>query len=98
MFVFQSSANSSKFLRACANRIPKFLVKKGGCEVLIKLNDGCYVAADQVAEIRVKDHGGLCVRMKDGVRHHVGADYGKSDYATQDRLVKEVNKAKTGNE
>lgn len=61
--------------------------------MLIKLTDGCYVAADQIAEVRIKEHGGLAVRMKDGVAYHLGTDYGKSDYATMDRLVKEINAA-----
>jgi hypothetical protein len=62
--------------------------------MLIKLSDGCAVAADQVAEVSVKPHGGgVTVRMKDGLGHHLDNDWGKSSYATMDRLVGEINAA-----
>ncbi len=61
---------------------------------LIKLSDGCWVAAESVDEVSVKPHrDGVLVRMKDGLGHHLGCDYAKSAYDTMDRLVKEINEA-----
>lgn len=62
--------------------------------MMIQLSDGCSVAADHIAEISVKPHDtGVTVRMKDGIGHHLNNDYGKSSWATQARLVAEVNAA-----
>jgi hypothetical protein len=56
--------------------------------MLIKLSDGCAVAADHIAEVSVKEHDrGVTVRMKDGIGHHLDNDYRKSSWATQARLV-----------
>jgi hypothetical protein len=61
---------------------------------MIKLSDGCWVAADQIAEISAKPHDdGVTVRMKDGIGHHLGNDFRQSSYATCSRLVKLVNDA-----
>lgn len=61
---------------------------------LIKLSDGCYVAAEEVAEVKVTSHhDGLTVRMKNGIGHHLYCDYGQSCWATMDRLVNEINAA-----
>lgn len=60
---------------------------------LIELNDGCLVAADQIEEISIRPHGGIVVRMKSGIAHHLGHDYGRSDYDTLERLTKEINAA-----
>lgn len=63
---------------------------------MIKLTDNLYVAADQVAEISiVENHDWLHVRMKDGRVHGVGCDYGKSAWATLDRLVRLVEAAQS---
>jgi len=65
--------------------------------MLIKLSDGCDVAADHIAEVSVKPHdGGVTVRMKDGIGHHLDNDWRKSSYATKARLVQEINKALEG--
>jgi hypothetical protein len=61
---------------------------------LIKLKDGCYIAADDVAEISVNLGADMvAVRTKSGASHSLVADYGKGIYATVQRLVDEVNKA-----
>jgi hypothetical protein len=65
--------------------------------MLIKLSDGCAVAADHIAEVSVKEHDrGVTVRMKDGIGHHLDNDYRKSSWATQARLVKEINEVLEG--
>lgn len=62
--------------------------------MMIQLSDGCYVAADQIAEVKVNGNSRtLAVRMKDGIGHSLYADYGKSVYETADRLIKEINAA-----
>lgn len=60
--------------------------------MLIRVSDSCIVAASEVAEIGVNQHGaGLWVKMRSGAVHHLRADYGKSDYDTANRLMREVN-------
>lgn len=62
--------------------------------MMIQLSDGCHVAAEHIAEVSVKPYdAGVTVRMKDGIGHHLGNDYGKGSYETQRRLVAEINKA-----
>lgn len=61
---------------------------------LIQLSCNCYVDAEDISEIIVSDYGHITVRMKSGVGHSVNKDYGKSQYQTVDRLVKEINDAK----
>ena len=64
---------------------------------MIKLKEGLYVAADQVAEIEIRENrDGLRVRMKDGSTHWVPNDYGKSPWTTQERLVAAVEAALQG--
>lgn len=61
---------------------------------MIQLSDGCWVASDQIAEIKVNgDANRVTVRTKDGVGHSLDADYGKSAYATADKLIAEINAA-----
>jgi hypothetical protein len=60
--------------------------------MLIKLQEGFYVAFDQIAEVKINERiYGITVRMKDGVDHHVDCDSGRSAFETVDRLVKEIN-------
>lgn len=55
---------------------------------MIKLNDETYIAADQVKSVEVKEYdSGVLIRMKDGGHYHVSKDYGKTSYATMDRIV-----------
>lgn len=62
--------------------------------MMIQLSDGCYVAADQIAEVKVNSNSGtLTVRTKDGIGHSLYPDYGKSVYETADRLIQEINAA-----
>jgi hypothetical protein len=62
--------------------------------MLIQLSDGCHVAADQIAEVSIRPHDrGVTVRTKDGIGHHLDNDFRKSSYATQRRLVSEINDA-----
>lgn len=61
---------------------------------MIQLSDGCWVASDQIAEVKINAHANsITVRTKDGIGHSVGADYGKSVYATADALIAEINAA-----
>jgi hypothetical protein len=60
---------------------------------MLKLRDGCVVAADQIEEVSVKTQGGLVVRMKSGIGHHVDADFRRSEYDTLTRLTEEINAA-----
>lgn len=62
--------------------------------MLIELSNECYVAADQITEVRIKQHArSITVKTKDGMEHGHLAPYGISLYAELDRLVVEVNKA-----
>ena len=61
---------------------------------MIRINDGCYVAADQIEEIKLNSSAGtLTVRMKNGVGHCHNPDYKQSVYAALDALVADVNSA-----
>lgn len=63
---------------------------------LIQLKDGCWVDPDLIAEVKLNEQAGtITVRMRDGIGHPVGFDYGKSIFATQKRLVEEINAART---
>lgn len=62
--------------------------------MMIRLSDGCYVAADQVAEVTLNDaRTRISVRMKDGVGHHFEPNYGESLYQALDRLIGQINTA-----
>jgi hypothetical protein len=62
--------------------------------MMIKLSDGCYVAADQIAEVKVNDDSAtITVRTKDGIGHCHEPGYGEGVYAALDRLVAEINSA-----
>jgi hypothetical protein len=63
--------------------------------MLIQLNDGCYVAAEEIAEVTVSDYGHITVRMKSGVGHHVTNEWGdRSGSQTMTKLVAQINAAK----
>jgi hypothetical protein len=60
--------------------------------VLIKLSDGCYVAADHIAEVKVNIHGtAITVRTKDGIGHCHEPGYGEGVHAALDKLINEIN-------
>jgi len=62
---------------------------------LIQLSDGCWIDPADVTEVKVNELANVInVRMKDGVGHNVGADYGKSAYSTAKRLIEEINEAR----
>ena len=62
--------------------------------MLIKLSDGCYVAHDQIAEVKVSDYGThITVRTKDGIGHYHEPAYKQSIYAALDELVAKINSA-----
>lgn len=61
---------------------------------MIKLTDGCYVAVDQIAELKVNTYGtNITVRTKDGIGHEYLPRYGEGIYAALDRLAAEINAA-----
>jgi hypothetical protein len=58
---------------------------------LVRLACDCYVNPEDVQEVTVNRHSDtITVRMRDGVGHGVGADYGKGIYETLDRLREEL--------
>jgi hypothetical protein len=59
---------------------------------MIKLPDGCYVAAEQIAEVKVNDsRTHITVRTKDGICYCHEPRYGV--YAALNRLVTKINAA-----
>lgn len=63
---------------------------------MIKLNDGCYVAADQISELKITQSSQtITVRMKDGTGHSHTPDYRHGVYAAMDALVDQINAALT---
>lgn len=62
--------------------------------MMIKLSDGCYVAADQISEVRLNSRAdSITVRTKDGIGHsHVPRDM-RQMYSELDRLIAEINSA-----
>lgn len=62
--------------------------------IMIKLSDGCYVAADQIAEVKVNEYSShITVRTKDGIGHCHEPGYGEGVYAALNRLIAEINAA-----
>ena len=62
--------------------------------MLIKLSDGCYVAADQITEVKLNTYGtSITVRTKDGVGHSHAPAYRGHIHVELDRLVAEINAA-----
>ena len=60
---------------------------------MIKLSDGCYVAADQIAEVRINSYANsIVVRTKDGVGHSHHPEYRQSIYVALDELIAKINK------
>lgn len=63
--------------------------------MMIKLSDGCYVAAEEIAEIHLSsDNIHITVRMKNGIGHCHEPEYGQSVYAALDELIAKVNAAR----
>lgn len=61
---------------------------------MIKLSDNCYVAAEEIAEIKVSEYGShITVRMKNGIGHCHKPEYGQGIYAALDALIAKVNAA-----
>jgi hypothetical protein len=62
--------------------------------MMIKLSGGCYVAADQITEVKVNVHGkNITVRTKDGIGHCHLPPYTHKLYSELDRLIAEINSA-----
>ncbi len=62
--------------------------------IMIKLSDGCWVAADQIASVIINTYAThATVRMKDGIGHSIGNDYGVSIHETVERLIKKIDHA-----
>ena len=61
---------------------------------MIRISDGCYVAADLIAEIKVNSSSStITVQTKDGIGHCHSPDYKQTVYAALDALIAEVNSA-----
>ena len=61
---------------------------------MIKLSDGCYVAAHCIAEVKLNPSSQtITVRTKDGIGHSHSPEYGQSVYAVLDELVAKINAA-----
>lgn len=61
---------------------------------LIKLDDGCYVASDTVAELKANFSANcVTVRTKDGIGHSVFPQYREGVHGCLDRLAAEINAA-----
>jgi len=55
---------------------------------MIKLTDAHWVAADQIAEVKINELAyNIEVRMKGGEKHVLGADYRASIYDTASRVL-----------
>lgn len=64
---------------------------------MIKLSDGCYVAADCIAEVKLNPSSQtITVRTKDGIGHSHSPEYKQSVYAALDDLVAKINAASQG--
>lgn len=64
--------------------------------MLIELSDRCHIDPDLVAEVTINERADtLKVRMRDGIGHNLGPDYGKSIYETRAALVNRINAART---
>ena len=61
--------------------------------VLYKLNDEVHVNPQEIITVeRISDRW-IQVRMRNGDNYSVDADYGKSLYQTQARIIMEINEA-----
>lgn len=57
--------------------------------MLIRLDDGCYVAADQITEVKLNTYAThITVRTKDGIGHSV-----PGNYDTLTKLVEQIDNA-----
>ena len=62
--------------------------------MMIKLDDKCYVAADQVVDVMITGRGDrIEVRLKDETKYLVSAPYKVTIYSELDRLVTAINAA-----
>ena len=62
--------------------------------MMIKLSDGCYVAADQISEVRINEYSSaIVVRTKDGLGHSHHPEGRQSIYAALDALISKINSA-----
>ena len=62
--------------------------------MMIKLDDKCYVAADQVVDVTINSRSDrINVRLKDGTQHSVSTPYKVTIYSELDRLVTAINSA-----
>ena len=62
--------------------------------MMIKLDDKCYVAADQIADVMLNSRSDrINVRLKDGTQYSVSAPYKVTIYSELDRLVTAINAA-----
>ena len=63
--------------------------------MLIKLSDGCFIAHDQIAELKVNDYTNtVMIRMKDGIGHCYTPEYNQGVYEALDILVDKINSIK----
>lgn len=66
---------------------------------MIKLSDGCYVAADCIAEVKVNSSSQtITVRTKDGIGHSHTPAYKQGLYAALDDLVARIDAAMAAKE
>lgn len=63
---------------------------------MIQVSEGCYVAADQVAEVKISQSSQtLMIKTKDGSHYSRAPEYRQSVYAALDALVIEIDSALT---
>jgi len=59
---------------------------------MIKLSDNCYVAHDQIAEVRINEHAtSIVVRMKSGIGHSHNRMHWQTIHEALDDLVAQIN-------
>lgn len=64
--------------------------------MMIKLSDGCYVAAEHIAEVTINSSSQtITVRTKAAIGHTHTPDYKQSVYAALDDLVAKINEARS---
>jgi hypothetical protein len=62
--------------------------------MMIKLSDGCYVAHDQIAEVRINSYAdSIVVTTKDGIGHSHAPEYKQSIYKALSELIEQINTA-----
>ena len=64
--------------------------------MMIKLSDGCYVAHDQIEEVRINEFGSsIVVRMKNGLGHSHQRNNNQTIHEALVDLVAQINAADT---